>query len=266
MLRPMFGMGGSEILVILIVALLFLGPDKLPDAAKTISKGIRDIKKQSRVLQQQIENDEQIGGAIRDLKSALRGEEPPIRPSRSQAAQVRAAATRHDATPAEATAAAAAERRRPRRERSPAEAPSVDAARRPPARPTPDVRRPRTDDDDDLGRDDQARRAARSRRAQGRRRRPMAEAQAWLTRTPTTTIGRAGTRRGRARGRPHAVPLAPRASCATASATPRIFFIARVRRLLVLRRRDLRRGSRRRCSTSGTRRSSAPAARSCSAS
>ena len=76
----MFGMGGSEILVILIVALLFLGPDKLPDAAKTISKGIRDLKKQTRVLQETIENDENIGGAIRDIKSALRGEEIPPRP------------------------------------------------------------------------------------------------------------------------------------------------------------------------------------------
>jgi sec-independent protein translocase protein TatB len=77
----MFGIGGSEIIVILIVALLFLGPDKLPEAAKTISKGIRDLKKQSRTLQQTIENDERIGGAIRDIKSALRGEEaPPPRP------------------------------------------------------------------------------------------------------------------------------------------------------------------------------------------
>src|SRR3954468_11962387 len=76
----MFGMGGSEILVILIVALLFLGPDKLPEAAKQISKGIRDIKKQSRVLQRTIEDDEHIGGAIRDLKSALRGEDEPYRP------------------------------------------------------------------------------------------------------------------------------------------------------------------------------------------
>src|SRR5688572_32304460 len=80
MLRSMFGIGGSEIIVILVVALLFLGPDKLPDAAKTISKGIRDLKRQSRALQNQIESDEQIGGAIRDLKSALRGDEIPARP------------------------------------------------------------------------------------------------------------------------------------------------------------------------------------------
>jgi Tat protein translocase TatB subunit len=78
----MFGMGGTEILVILIVALIFLGPDKLPEAAKQISKGIRDIKKQSRVLQQTIEDDENIGGALRDLRSALRGEEPPPAPKR----------------------------------------------------------------------------------------------------------------------------------------------------------------------------------------
>ncbi len=76
MLRPMFGMGGSEILVILIVALLFLGPEKLPDAAAKISKGIRDLRKQTRELTNTIENDTEIGGAIRDLKSALRGEEP----------------------------------------------------------------------------------------------------------------------------------------------------------------------------------------------
>ena len=71
----MFGIGGSEILVILVIALLFLGPDKLPEAAKTISKTVRDLKKQGRILQQTIENDEHIGGAIRDLKSALNGVE-----------------------------------------------------------------------------------------------------------------------------------------------------------------------------------------------
>lgn len=87
-----FGIGGSEILVILVIALLFLGPDKLPDAAKTISKGIRDLKKQSRILQETIENDEHIGGAIRDLKSALRGEEivarPPVKKPRPKPPEI----------------------------------------------------------------------------------------------------------------------------------------------------------------------------------
>jgi sec-independent protein translocase protein TatB len=93
MLPAMFGMGGSEILVILIVALIFLGPDKLPEAAKQISKGIRDIKKQSRALQQTIEDDENIGGALRDLRSALRGEESPTPPKRTPPKQLEATAT-----------------------------------------------------------------------------------------------------------------------------------------------------------------------------
>ncbi|MEO8839933.1 MAG: twin-arginine translocase TatA/TatE family subunit [Kofleriaceae bacterium] len=78
----MFGIGGSEILVILVIALLFLGPDKLPDAAKQISKGIRDLKKQGRILTQTIENDETIGGALRDIKSALSGDEIAPRPKK----------------------------------------------------------------------------------------------------------------------------------------------------------------------------------------
>lgn len=78
----MFGMGGTEILVILVVAMIFLGPEKLPEAAAKISKGIRDIRKQQRELTQTIENDTELGGAIRDLKSALRGDDirrPPVR-------------------------------------------------------------------------------------------------------------------------------------------------------------------------------------------
>jgi sec-independent protein translocase protein TatB len=75
-----FGIGGSEILVILVIALLFLGPDKLPEVTKQLSKGIRDLKKHGKVLTQTIENDETIGGALRDIKSALRGDEIAPRP------------------------------------------------------------------------------------------------------------------------------------------------------------------------------------------
>jgi Tat protein translocase TatB subunit len=79
----MFGMGMGELIVILIVALLVLGPTKLPDAAKAIGKGIRELRKHTTDLQQTLDNDETIGGSIRELKGALRGDEPApsIRPN-----------------------------------------------------------------------------------------------------------------------------------------------------------------------------------------
>ncbi len=40
----MFGMGFTEILMIAIVAILFLGPDKLPDAMVKVAKFIRGAK------------------------------------------------------------------------------------------------------------------------------------------------------------------------------------------------------------------------------
>ncbi len=40
----MFGMGFTEILFIAIVAIIFLGPDKLPDAMVNIAKFIKNIK------------------------------------------------------------------------------------------------------------------------------------------------------------------------------------------------------------------------------
>ena len=74
----MFGMGMGELLLILVVALLVVGPDKLPDAAKKIGKGIRDFRRHTYDLQNTIEQDENLGAAVRELKSALRDE--PIRP------------------------------------------------------------------------------------------------------------------------------------------------------------------------------------------
>jgi sec-independent protein translocase protein TatB len=79
----MFGLGMWEIVVIAIVALLFVGPDKLPDAAKKISSGIRDFRKQTRELSKTLDDDTEFGSAVRDLKSALRGDDfrmPPDRP------------------------------------------------------------------------------------------------------------------------------------------------------------------------------------------
>ncbi len=67
----------GEIMVILVVALLFIGPEKLPGAAKSIGKGIRQLRKHTQDLQNTVEQDETIGGAVRELKSVLRGIDDP---------------------------------------------------------------------------------------------------------------------------------------------------------------------------------------------
>jgi len=41
----MFGMGLSEIFFIIVIAILFLGPDKLPDAMVQIAKFFKSIKR-----------------------------------------------------------------------------------------------------------------------------------------------------------------------------------------------------------------------------
>ena len=85
----MFGMGMGELLLILVVALLVVGPDKLPNAARAIGKGIRDFRKHTQELQSTLEQDEKLGEAVRELKSALRDDpmravrqasRPPPRP------------------------------------------------------------------------------------------------------------------------------------------------------------------------------------------
>lgn len=115
----MFGIGMGELIVIVIIALLFVGPEKLPEAAKTLSKGIRDFRRQSRELQKTIEDDEDIGGAIRDLKSALRGDDI-YTPPRAREARPAAGAL---AKPAAAAAAVEA----PTREELP-ESPDTEPA------------------------------------------------------------------------------------------------------------------------------------------
>lgn len=53
----MFGMGFSEMLIILVIAILFLGPDKLPSAMVDIAKFFRSMKKTIGTLKDSIEEE-----------------------------------------------------------------------------------------------------------------------------------------------------------------------------------------------------------------
>jgi Tat protein translocase TatB subunit len=50
----MFNVGGGEILVILLVALIVLGPQRLPEAARTVGKVMGDLRKVSSGFQNEM--------------------------------------------------------------------------------------------------------------------------------------------------------------------------------------------------------------------
>ena len=43
----MFNLGTQEIIIILIVALIFFGPSKLPEIGKALGKGLRELRRSS---------------------------------------------------------------------------------------------------------------------------------------------------------------------------------------------------------------------------
>ncbi|ACS79615.1 Sec-independent protein translocase protein TatB [Maridesulfovibrio salexigens] len=43
----MFGIGSTELIVILVVALILIGPQKLPELIKNLGKGLSEVKKMS---------------------------------------------------------------------------------------------------------------------------------------------------------------------------------------------------------------------------
>jgi sec-independent protein translocase protein TatB len=67
----MFNMGMSEIVVILVVALVFLGPKKLPELASGLGKMIRELRKATSDIKNEIELDETIRKPVEELREAM---------------------------------------------------------------------------------------------------------------------------------------------------------------------------------------------------
>lgn len=58
----MFGIGGQELFVILIIALLVLGPKKLPDLAKALGRAMGEFQRATQDLKREID----ISGQMRE--------------------------------------------------------------------------------------------------------------------------------------------------------------------------------------------------------
>lgn len=64
----MFGIGMPEMILILALALIVVGPDKLPDLARSLAKGILELKKTAEGLKGQLQLDE---NPLDDIKPDL---------------------------------------------------------------------------------------------------------------------------------------------------------------------------------------------------
>ena len=51
----MFGLGTAELLIILFIALVVLGPKELPKVARTLGRGIRELQRAKDDLKKNIE-------------------------------------------------------------------------------------------------------------------------------------------------------------------------------------------------------------------
>jgi len=51
----MFGIGGQELFIILIIALIVLGPKKLPDLAKSLGKALGEFQRATQDLKREID-------------------------------------------------------------------------------------------------------------------------------------------------------------------------------------------------------------------
>ncbi|WP_461834820.1 Sec-independent protein translocase protein TatB, partial [Desulfothermus sp.] len=56
----MFGVGTSELLIIFLVALLVIGPSKLPDIARALGKALAEFRKVSTDVKRQIDLEVQL--------------------------------------------------------------------------------------------------------------------------------------------------------------------------------------------------------------
>jgi len=100
----MFGIGVPELLVILVVALIVLGPKRLPDVAKALGKGLAEFRKATADLTDELRNAQtMIEREARETERAARQR------AAQQAAAERPAPTGEPVAQAAAAPAAAAQ-------------------------------------------------------------------------------------------------------------------------------------------------------------
>lgn len=73
----MFGLGMPELLVILVVALVVIGPKRLPDIARALGKGMREFRRATDDIKHSITIDRDDINPISSLRNIHQPSRPP---------------------------------------------------------------------------------------------------------------------------------------------------------------------------------------------
>jgi len=69
----MFGIGFQELVVILVIALIVVGPSKLPDLARALGRGLGEFRRATNEIKETLDQDE----TIKDLKNEFSAAQQP---------------------------------------------------------------------------------------------------------------------------------------------------------------------------------------------
>jgi len=74
----MFGIGLPELIIIMVIALIVIGPSKLPDLAKALGKGMAEFRKATQEIKDSLDLDEDIEEVKKDLVDSISGLDEPV--------------------------------------------------------------------------------------------------------------------------------------------------------------------------------------------
>ena len=68
----MFNLGFGELLIIFLIALIFVGPKRLPELARALGKGIREFQRGTRELTRELESaGEEVSKEVREAQESF---------------------------------------------------------------------------------------------------------------------------------------------------------------------------------------------------
>ncbi len=88
----MFGIGMQELVLILVVALIILGPKKLPDVAKSLGKALNEFKRATSDIKESLEVDHSLN-TVKKSFDTLNDNKPAADTTASETLEVKPSPT-----------------------------------------------------------------------------------------------------------------------------------------------------------------------------